>query len=281
MINPGNFIRTALRTSITPNDNVLPLNQGTGALFNLPAGDYCYVTLEDRLNVEVVKYVSTGQVVGDNLTVQRAQDGTVARAFPAGTCVKVAWNEAQVRELIAQTVTQMLGTVCAPSIVTTSSGVPTAPPAGCIRFVVNTAVSPAQLYFWTGTAWIATSGSSSSTPPPPPPATGITAIASTGPTVITAITQNGGVSPGIVITGAPGTQFSLSNVIQSNLPGIGVGCGTAIITLPASVSGPYTIPPSGSLTLGGGDPLVPGYLNATWTVVGTSLSLNITINNPC
>ncbi|MEO6122406.1 MAG: hypothetical protein ABIR32_01755, partial [Ilumatobacteraceae bacterium] len=62
-----------------------------------------YITVEDGSSVEIMKYTNAGIIVNDTITVERGQDGTTAKSFPAGACVKAAWNVAQVQGLVTQT----------------------------------------------------------------------------------------------------------------------------------------------------------------------------------
>lgn len=152
-INLANFVRTSLRAPIGPTDTVLQLSLGTGGFFNFPAGDYCYITLEDRLNHEIVRFTATGTIVGDNISVQRAQDGTLARAFPAGTCVKVAWNEQQVKDLITEMFNALVTNDCPPANTVTVDAVPVGAPPSCVYYAINRAATPWKVYFWDGAAW--------------------------------------------------------------------------------------------------------------------------------
>ena len=177
-LNISNFLKTSLRAPVTATDTVLQLAVGTGQNFNFPAGDYCYITIEDRLATEIVKYVSVGGVNSDNIVVQRGQDGTVARAFPAGSCVKVAWNEQQVTDLILQVITAYSAGTCAPTNTVLVNAVPTTPPSACVQYAVYTPTAlevatanaagvlpPAQaLYYWTGTGWVKLSAYTGTSP---------------------------------------------------------------------------------------------------------------------
>lgn len=98
----NNFIRTTLAVAISPSATTLQLATGGGALFDIPAGDWCYITVNDSTTVEVMKYVSTGSEAGDIIGVLRGQDNTTPKAFPAGACVAVGWNTAQVSAFIEQ-----------------------------------------------------------------------------------------------------------------------------------------------------------------------------------
>ena len=113
---PNNFtnnVTTHLRQGLLTTDTTMRVKLGDGAKFALPIGDYAYVTLRDKLNYEVVRYQIAGTIPtlpapnppvspGDDITIIRAQDGTIARQFPVGTCVTIEWNEAQVNDTVNQ-----------------------------------------------------------------------------------------------------------------------------------------------------------------------------------
>lgn len=188
---PDNFtnnVVTTLRQGLLTTDTIMRVKVGDGAKFALPIGDYAYVTLRDKLNYEVVRYQIAGTVPilplpnpptspGDDITIIRAQDNTIARQFPVGTCVTIEWNEAQFNDTVNQIAetheTQVLAV--APIVSTLDDtavnkvytvtingsafqvavGVvdPVAPPAfGTPPLYVNTVSSDA--FMWTGTAWL-------------------------------------------------------------------------------------------------------------------------------
>jgi hypothetical protein len=183
MINLANFVKTTLRTSVPATANVLPLAPGSAALLSyIPAGDYCYLTISDRVGREVVRYTSTGAIVGDNITVLRAQDGTSARTFPAGACVSQEWNEQQVKDLITQCIAAAAAsTPLAPPNTSVGTGAPTAAPVNANQiYYIDLGVSPGQLYYWTGSVWSPV-GTQVAVPPPPTAVSGTAPITVTGP----------------------------------------------------------------------------------------------------
>lgn len=128
-IKPQNFLQVRLAAGISASATVLTLRPGDGQELRVAAGDYMYLSLSDGVNNEIVKYASRGPVLGDSIVVTRAQDGTIAHAFAPGTCVVVAWNFAQVRELISEMIAAIPPTVAPPAVV------PPAPvPALQVRF---------------------------------------------------------------------------------------------------------------------------------------------------
>ena len=88
----ANNADSSLNGAIAPDTAVLVLKAGDGAKFPSPTnGDFFLVTLFQRLgtselNHEIVKCTSRA---GDSLTVVRAQEGTVARAFNSDDLVEL------------------------------------------------------------------------------------------------------------------------------------------------------------------------------------------------
>lgn len=76
----SNNASALLAATITDSDTTIQVATGFGANFPSPAGSqYFMVTLEDdNGDIEVVKCTARS---GDNLTVERAQEGTTAQAF--------------------------------------------------------------------------------------------------------------------------------------------------------------------------------------------------------
>ena len=72
----------ALASSITTSSTTVTLTTGSGAQFPaISGGDYFYATLTDASNnLEIVKVTARST---DTLTVVRAQEGTIARAYAA------------------------------------------------------------------------------------------------------------------------------------------------------------------------------------------------------
>lgn len=150
----SNFVRTTLRSPVTPSDTTLLLEAGSGALFNVTSGDYFYITVNDGTTVEVMKYTSIGPIINDTIPVERGQDGTTAKAFPAGSCVQVAWNKQQVADFITLIYNQLFDAALlgADTIVVTST--PTSAPPGGVYFAVK--IDTHQLWYWdlNGPAWV-------------------------------------------------------------------------------------------------------------------------------
>ena len=86
-----NDAATTLASGVTALDTTLSLTSATKfptytTIYPTVGYDYSYGVLEDTLhNIEIVKIINR---VGNLVTVQRAQEGTTALAFPAGS----AWR---------------------------------------------------------------------------------------------------------------------------------------------------------------------------------------------
>lgn len=90
---------STLARSITAQDKLISVALGSGHKFKVPEKNYFYATMRAHGVVEHVKVVASS---GDTLTVLRGQDNTVAQPFPAGTCIEIEWNPAQLCEYVAQ-----------------------------------------------------------------------------------------------------------------------------------------------------------------------------------
>ncbi len=149
-IQPLNFVRTTLRAPIGASDTQLQLATDTGALFDpIAAGDYVFITVNDLTTAEIMKYTSSGPVVNDTIIVERAQDGTTAKAFPAGSCVAIGWNVQQVVDLINQILLPLVG---ANTMLVSST--PVGPPAEGIIYAVDPTTGQHWYYDATGPAWV-------------------------------------------------------------------------------------------------------------------------------
>lgn len=88
-----------LAAAIGSSDTGIALQTGNGAYFPLPTGsDYFYATLVSTSNtVEVIKVTARSD---DTLTVTRAQDGTTALSFAAGSRVELRVNAAAITDTV-------------------------------------------------------------------------------------------------------------------------------------------------------------------------------------
>lgn len=90
--------KSTLALGITATDDYITLAPGAEQLFPISTGEHFYLTLRTETKREVV--LVTGGV-GRQRQVERGQDGTAIQSFPAGTCIEVEWNPAQLREFVA------------------------------------------------------------------------------------------------------------------------------------------------------------------------------------
>ena len=81
----ANNVSTALSSAATASDTSL-LVTSTAGMPTLADGDYFLLTLDSVTAVEIVKVTAW---TGTTLTVARAQEGTVAKTFAAGTKVEM------------------------------------------------------------------------------------------------------------------------------------------------------------------------------------------------
>ena len=147
-----NFARTTLRAAITPASAQLLLASGGGAYFAIGSGNYVYLTVEDGNSVEIMKFTNTGIIVNDTITVERGQDGTTAKSFPAGACVKVAWNVAQLQEIVNQTFIDLFDSSAIPPNTVQVSAPPAAPPPANVIYAVW--YLERRFWYWTGASWV-------------------------------------------------------------------------------------------------------------------------------
>lgn len=86
----GSAITSTSATSLT-------VASGTGSLFSsLNAGDVQFLTINDGVNMEIVEVTA---ISGDTFTIVRAQDGTTAHTFAAGTAVSQFVTRAMLDQL--------------------------------------------------------------------------------------------------------------------------------------------------------------------------------------
>jgi hypothetical protein len=94
----SNNASAAIASSITTSSTTIILAAGQGAEFPIPnATDYFYATLVDSSNnLEIVKVTNRS---ADTLTVVRAQDGTTARSYTAGSLLELRLVAAVINDL--------------------------------------------------------------------------------------------------------------------------------------------------------------------------------------
>lgn len=98
-----NNVTTVLNTAISASDTGLAVLPGTGVLFpTLTPGDYFYATIEAFNNEQEIVKVTA--VAGDNFSVLRAQDGTTAKSFSAGSRVELRVTAGAIYDILSQAV---------------------------------------------------------------------------------------------------------------------------------------------------------------------------------
>ena len=104
----ANNVSGFLNTAITASDTGIVLQSGNGASFpSLGAGEYFYATLVSTGNtLEVVKVTARS---GDSMTVVRAQDGTSAASFAAGSRLEMRINAQAVLDVVDQVTASQVG----------------------------------------------------------------------------------------------------------------------------------------------------------------------------
>lgn len=103
MLDPNNVGNsTSLPRALSATATTIPVPAGMGARFAVATGNHYYLTLRGTY-VERVKV--TGRV-GDVLSVVRGQDGTAARPWNQGDCMKVEWNPAMLCEFVTTCLNQ-------------------------------------------------------------------------------------------------------------------------------------------------------------------------------
>lgn len=101
MFKPVHGINGSLTQALTAAGGVIYVDDSTLCLLKrrlLDSGDYTYLLLRQAYDYEIVK--TTG-FSANAVSVERAQDGTVAQAFPIGTEVEFVLSASAIADLIA------------------------------------------------------------------------------------------------------------------------------------------------------------------------------------
>lgn len=96
-------LQTKVTRKVSASDRFLYLNTGLGASFKPVEGTHYYATLYSGVAKREIVLVTAAS--GDMLEVQRGEDGTLEQEFPAGSCLIVEWNPAQLCEFVQTCVT--------------------------------------------------------------------------------------------------------------------------------------------------------------------------------
>ena len=78
-----NGYSTSLSAKLGTQDRLLPITDAKELSQKLDT-EHSYLVINDGTGAEIVKVISFGEQV----KIERGQDGTEAKAFPAGSCVK-------------------------------------------------------------------------------------------------------------------------------------------------------------------------------------------------
>jgi len=102
-------INLVAQAAVAPADNDILVSSTDALKLNTMAiGDHTYFTVSDGRGIEVVKYTHAAAIVAPpgtiRIPVDRAQAGTVRRAWPIKACFTPSLAEAVLREFICQTV---------------------------------------------------------------------------------------------------------------------------------------------------------------------------------
>ena len=117
-----NDVRSKLSVAVSATDSVIRVLAGHDARFPVieTSTDWFPVALEDENgNIEYLKCTARN---GDQLTVERGVEGSVARAYPSGSLCELRMTVASLTEFIEQIVTSQGGTVSNLAVVNVADG---------------------------------------------------------------------------------------------------------------------------------------------------------------
>ena len=105
----ANNATSTITTAINASDVGVVLATGDGAKFpTLAAGEYFYITFESSGGTyEIAKATARA---GDSLTIVRAQEGTTAQSFAAGSRVELRITAASINDLVDEHIANFTGT---------------------------------------------------------------------------------------------------------------------------------------------------------------------------
>lgn len=126
----SNNALTTLFSAVTVGDTQIVVSPGGGSLFpELTDGNFFMITVVDAQgNLEIMGVTSRNV---DTFTVNRAQENTLARAFPEGSVVELRLTAGSIGEIASQLTTDILAATQLPrGIITMWSGATNAVPSG-------------------------------------------------------------------------------------------------------------------------------------------------------
>ena len=97
-----NNATTTLSSAINSTDTIITVATGTGGLFPVlgtGSPNWFYITIIQSTGFEIAKATATS---GDSFTIERAQDGTTAKSFAAGSQVSLYVTRALLQDLAAE-----------------------------------------------------------------------------------------------------------------------------------------------------------------------------------
>lgn len=89
-----NGFTTSLNKKLNANDGLLPITDARALAEKLGA-NHSYLVINDGTGAEIVKTYA----FGNEVKIERAKDGTTAKTFPAGSCVKWEFTQSGFNDL--------------------------------------------------------------------------------------------------------------------------------------------------------------------------------------
>ena len=126
----SNNASTTLFSAVTVRDTQIVVSPGGGSLFPELTGDnFFMITVVDTQGNQEIMGVTSRNV--DTFTVNRAQENTLARAFPEGSVVELRLTAGSIEEIASQLTTDIIAATTVPrGIITMWSGATNAVPSG-------------------------------------------------------------------------------------------------------------------------------------------------------
>lgn len=126
----SNNASTTLFSAVTVNDTQIVVSPGGGSLFPELTGDnfFMITVVDTQGNLEIMGVTSRN---ADIFTVNRAQENTLARAFPEGSIVELRLTAGSIGEIASQLTADIIAATQLPrGIITMWSGATNAVPSG-------------------------------------------------------------------------------------------------------------------------------------------------------
>lgn len=126
----SNNASTTLFSAVTVGDTQIVVSPGGGSLFPELTGDnfFMITVVDTQGNLEIMGVTSRNV---DTFTVKRAQENTVARAFPEGATVELRLTAGSIGEIASQLTTDIVAATQVPrGVITMWAGATNAVPSG-------------------------------------------------------------------------------------------------------------------------------------------------------